>query len=47
MVVMFYSQISNAPWPGTGTVYNAPVRNWAFDLNFMDANKLPPEPPSY
>mgnify|MGYP003574990101 FL=1 len=45
MVVMFYSQISNAPWPGTGDVYNPPNRNWAFDVNFMDATKLPPGTP--
>ncbi len=45
MVVMFYSQQSTAPWPGTGTVYNAPNRNWSFDINFMDANKLPPGTP--
>ena len=24
MVEMFHSQIGNAPWPGTGTVYNPP-----------------------
>ena len=45
MVVMFYSLLSTAPWPGTGSVYNAPNRNWAFDINFLDANKLPPGTP--
>jgi hypothetical protein len=45
MVVMFYSLYSTGPWPGTGTVYNAPGRNWAFDVNFMDATKLPPGTP--
>jgi hypothetical protein len=44
MVVMFYSKISKAVW-GKSDVYNAPNRNWAFDLNFMDATKLPPGTP--
>ena len=33
---------------GTGStigIYNPPTRNWAFDLNFMDATKLPPGTP--
>lgn len=45
MVVMFYSQIANAPWGGTADVYSPPSRNWAFDVNFMDATKLPPGTP--
>ncbi|MGA2747887.1 MAG: hypothetical protein ABSG59_03845 [Verrucomicrobiota bacterium] len=45
MVEMFSSQIANAPWPGTGTVYNPPTRNWAFDTNFNNANNLPPLTP--
>jgi hypothetical protein len=45
MVVMFYSQIATGPWTGTGTVYNPPNRNWAFDVNFLDATKLPPGTP--
>lgn len=44
MVVMFASAIATAPWGG-GDVYSAPRRNWAFDLNFMDATKLPPGTP--
>jgi hypothetical protein len=46
MVVMFESQVADNAWPGTGTVYNPPNRNWAFDLNFMDPTKLPPGTPS-
>jgi hypothetical protein len=42
MVCMFNSQIATAPWPGTGTVYNPPTRNWAFDLNFNNPLKQPP-----
>jgi hypothetical protein len=44
MVVMFYSAEATAPW-GKADVYNPPGRNWAFDLNFMDATKLPPGTP--
>jgi hypothetical protein len=45
MVCMFNSQIASAPWPGTGTVYNPPTRDWAFDLNFNNPSKLPPLTP--
>ncbi len=45
MVCMFTSQIATAPWPGTGTVYNPPTRNWAFDLNFNNSLKQPPLTP--
>lgn len=44
MVVMYYSQQATAPWGGSD-VYNPPARNWAFDVNFMDATKLPPGTP--
>ena len=45
MVEMFQSQVGTAPWPGTGTVYNPPVRDWAFDTNFTSPSKLPPLTP--
>jgi hypothetical protein len=45
MVEMFQSRIANFPWPGTGTVYNPPVRDWAFDTNFNNPNQLPPLTP--
>jgi hypothetical protein len=45
MVCMFNSQVAIAPWPGTGTVYNPPTRNWAFDLNFNNPAKQPPMMP--
>jgi hypothetical protein len=45
MVCMFPSQIANAPWPGTGTVYNPPTRDWAFDTNFNNPSKQPPMMP--
>ena len=45
MVEMFPSQIANSPWPGTGTIYNPPTRNWTFDTNFQNPAKLPPLTP--
>jgi hypothetical protein len=44
MVVMFPSEIATSPW-GSSDVYGAPNRDWYFDLNFMDAAKLPPGTP--
>ncbi len=49
MVVLYHSQIADAPWRGTGStydIYNPPNRNWYFDDNFLDPNKLPPLAPS-
>ena len=45
IVVMFPSQYATNFWPGTGSIYNPPNRNWAFDLNFTNPNKLPPLTP--
>lgn len=45
MVCMFPSQIADAPWPGTGTVYNPPTRVWGFDTNYTNPNKEPPMTP--
>ncbi|MDW7980126.1 MAG: hypothetical protein RMH97_06125 [Verrucomicrobiales bacterium] len=45
MVVMFPSKVATNRWkaPGTqGNVYGVPTRNWSFDVNFTDPNKLPP-----
>lgn len=44
MVVMFPSKYATSRW-GKSDVYSPPVRNWAFDLNFMDSTKLPPGTP--
>jgi hypothetical protein len=46
MVVMFYSKFATGFWSGTGGYYSAPQRNWAFDVNFLDATKLPPGTPA-
>jgi hypothetical protein len=45
LVQMFTSQIANAPWPGTGTVYNPPTRIWSFDNNLSNPAKQPPLTP--
>jgi hypothetical protein len=45
IVVLFTSQYATSPWPGTGTVYNPPTRNWGFDLNFLQQGRLPPMTP--
>ncbi len=44
MVVMFYSRTATAPWGGSD-VYSPPTRQWTFDLNFLDATRLPPGTP--
>ena len=45
IVVLFYSQYATNSWQPTGNYYNAPSRNWAFDMNFKNG-KLPPLTPS-
>lgn len=45
IVVMFPSQYATNRWQLTGIYYTAPRRNFAFDLNFTDLNKLPPLTP--
>lgn len=45
MVVMFPSQSATNFWVAPGTYYNAPTRQWAFDVNFLDYRKLPPATP--
>jgi hypothetical protein len=48
MVVLFESQVATGGWQGTGAtigIYNPPSRNWAFDQNFLEIDKLPPATP--
>jgi hypothetical protein len=45
MVVMFPSKYATNWWIDPGTYYNPPNRDWAFDLNFLKANRLPPGTP--
>jgi hypothetical protein len=45
MVKMFPSLYATNAW-GKADVYDPPKRNWAYDLNFNNANTLPPLTPS-
>lgn len=45
MVVMFPSKHATNWWIDPGSYYNPPTRDWAFDLNFLNANRLPPGTP--
>jgi hypothetical protein len=44
LVCMFPSKVATTPWGGGG-VYSPPNRDWAFDVNFTDSTKLPPNTP--
>lgn len=42
------SRFGTAKWPGTGgNFYEAATRNWSFDTNFANADKLPPLAPRF
>ena len=45
MINVYDSEESTAHWQQTGNYYNAPSRNWYFDTNFLNPNKLPPGTP--
>jgi hypothetical protein len=45
IVVMFPSQYATNRWQNTGAYYNAPARDWAFDVNFTTSGGLPPMTP--
>jgi hypothetical protein len=45
MVVMFPSRYATSWFISPGTYYNAPIRKWAFDTNYMSQVKLPPVTP--
>ncbi|MGA2656255.1 MAG: hypothetical protein ABSH34_01930 [Verrucomicrobiota bacterium] len=42
IVAMYASRNATNFWINTGTYYNAPTRKWAFDVNFLTQNRLPP-----
>lgn len=46
IINLYASQQATAPWLTTGNYYNAPVRNWYFDTQFRDPNRLPPGTPT-
>ena len=43
---LYLSENATGQWQYGSPIYRAPVRNWSFDLNFLDFNKLPPGTPS-
>lgn len=45
IINLYESRQATAPWQNTGIYYNAPARNWHFDVNFLDPDKLPPGSP--
>jgi hypothetical protein len=45
IVVLFTSMYATNFWQQTGNYYNAPNRQWGFDLSFTNQNKLPPMTP--
>lgn len=47
IMVMFPSEYATNLWPGTGTVYNPPQRDWSFDTNFLIQADLPPLTPQF
>ncbi|OPY91230.1 MAG: hypothetical protein A4E72_00215 [Syntrophus sp. PtaU1.Bin208] len=42
LACLWESQQATTRWPGTGSVYNAPTRNWSYNINL---NNLPPGTP--
>ncbi len=46
MVKMFPSLYATSAWNNNNNIYDPPKRDWAYDLNFNDPNKLPPLTPS-
>ncbi len=46
MVVMFDSLYAIGNFDGVTTYYAPPVRNWAFDQNYLDPTKFPPGTPA-
>lgn len=45
IIVLFPSQYATNFWQTTGVYYNPPDRAWGFDLNFNNADLLPPLAP--
>ncbi len=45
MVVLYPSRYATGFWVQTGTYYQAAIRKWAFDINFLNYDRLPPATP--
>lgn len=46
LVNLFLSERADHQWSYGSPVYNAPTRDWSFDVRFLDFNNLPPGTPS-
>ena len=44
-VALWNSQIATGNWPGTGSVYSAPIRTWNYDNSFSSGANMPPFTP--
>ena len=47
MVSLYYSMYNTGIFKCCMVVYEPPVRQYAFDLDFQDVNKMPPGTPTF
>ena len=46
LIDLWYAEYAVGNWKYGDPVYKAPIRDWAFDLDFLDPTKLPPGTPN-
>lgn len=47
LIPLYHSTQALGAYNADSTIYNPPIRNWAFDSTFLDPNKLPPSTPQF
>jgi hypothetical protein len=47
MIPLYHSTQAVGQYNANSTIYSPPIRNWSFDVTFLDPNKLPPSTPSF
>jgi hypothetical protein len=47
LIPLYRSTQAVGPYNASSTIYNAPIRNWAFDVTFTNPAKLPPGTPQF
>jgi hypothetical protein len=47
LIPLYRSTQALGPYNANSTIYNAPVRNWAFDVTFTNPARLPPGTPQF
>jgi hypothetical protein len=47
MASFYYSQYATGVFKCCGTVYGAPTRNYAFDVDFLNIQNMPPGTPEF